>query len=440
MNKVWIIIQREFLTRVTKKSFLVTTILVPLIFPAILAAMIYVMVKNSDSEGPEQVMVLSEDQRISLDSTKDFRFYPIDATLEQAKAVFSESENFALLYIPKFDIENPKGFVLYTRKNPGLDKISDLKEALSNRIRDLRLETYQIAPEVLQSLRQKISLEEVTISETGAESEINSGFLHGLGMAMGIIIYMMVLLYGAQIMMGVIEEKSSKVVEIVISSVKPFQLMLGKIIGIASVGLVQFLIWIILITFVTSSVTSYFGIKPANEQVAQQLSKSVTVEEILQNENIADAQKIMETIWSLPLASMALVFLFYFIGGYLLYGALFAAVGSSVESTQEAQQFQFPVTLPLLIGYLGLFLFILPDPHSSLSFWLSVIPFTSPVAMVGRIAFGVPAWELALSMLLLVIGFIGTTWVAGRIFRIGILMTGTKVNWKVLIRWALMKD
>ena len=155
---------------------------------------------------------------------------------------------------------------------------------------------------------------------------------------------------------------------------------------------------------------------------------------------LTEAREMMQQVTDLPLVYMTGVFLFFFIGGYLMYGALFAAIGSSVESDQEAQQFQFPVTLPLLIGYLGLFTFILRDPHSSISFWLSVIPLTSPVAMVGRIAFGVPVWELALSMGLLILGFIATTWLAGRIFRVGILMTGTKVNWKILFRWALMKD
>ena len=216
--------------------------------------------------------------------------------------------------------------------------------------------------------------------------------------------------------------------------------MLGKIVGIASVGLIQFLIWIFLITFVTSSVTAYFGLDMPQDQITQQVAASMGEEMPAQAEGLTKAREMMQQVWDLPLVYMASVFLFFFIGGYLMYGALFAAIGSAVESVQESQQFQFPVTLPLLIGYLGLFTFILRDPHSSISFWLSVIPLTSPVAMVGRIAFGVPAWELALSMVLLVAGFIGTTWLAGRIFRVGILMTGTKVNWKVLLRWAVMKD
>jgi len=440
MNKVWIIIKREFLIRVTKKSFLISTILVPLIFPAIMAGMIYMMVKESGTSTADKIMVVDEAGTFTLDSTKKFQFYYFEGTLEQAKTVYSESQDFALLYIPEFDIKNPEGFVLYTRKNPGMDKTAALKDILTDKIRDEKLENYNIESSVLKSLRASVSFEEKTLTETGQESDSNTDLLYGLGMGMGIIIYMLVLLYGIQIMQGVIEEKSSKILEIIVSSVKPFQLMLGKIVGIASVGLIQFLIWIFLITFVTSSVTAYFGLDMPQDQITQQVTASMGEEMPAQAEGLTKAREMMQQVWDLPLVYMASVFLFFFIGGYLMYGALFAAIGSAVESVQESQQFQFPVTLPLLIGYLGLFTFILRDPHSSISFWLSVIPLTSPVAMVGRIAFGVPAWELALSMVLLVAGFIGTTWLAGRIFRVGILMTGTKVNWKVLLRWAVMKD
>lgn len=440
MNKVWIIIKREFLIRVTKKSFLVSTILVPLIFPAIMAGMIYMMVKESGAAEPDKIMVVDEAGNFRLDSTKKFHFYYFEGTLDQAKTIYAESQDFALLYIPAFDIKKPEGFVLYTHQNPGMEKTGALKDILSDKVRDVKLETYNIEPSVLKSLRESVSFEEKTLSATGQESDSSTGLLYGLGMGMGIIIYMLVLLYGIQIMNGVIEEKSSKVLEIIVSSVKPFQLMLGKVTGIASVGLIQFLIWIFLITFVTSSVTSYFGLDPSATSPAAQVTASMGEELPSQADGLEKARDMMKQVSDLPLVYIASVFLFYFIGGYLMYGALFAAIGSSVESVQESQQFQFPVTMPLLIGYLGLFTFILRDPHSSVSFWLSVIPLTSPVAMVGRIAFGVPAWELALSMVLLVAGFIGTTWLAGRIFRVGILMTGTKVSWKVLFRWAVMKD
>jgi ABC-2 type transport system permease protein len=253
---------------------------------------------------------------------------------------------------------------------------------------------------------------------------------------------MFVLIYGIQIMQGVIDEKSSKIVEVIVSSVKPFQLMMGKIIGIASVGLLQFTIWILIITFVSSSVLGYFGLKMPQEQIREEVTKQISTPEA--KEAVAaqntEVMEFLGMINDVNFTKIAVVFVFYFLGGYLLYGALFAAVGSAVDSIQESQQFQFPITLPLLIGYMSLFFVILRDPDSSMSFWLSIIPLTSPVAMVGRIAGEVPAWELALSMVLLVAGFILTTWIAGRIYRVGILMSGTKVSWKVLAKWFMIKN
>ena len=221
--------------------------------------------------------------------------------------------------------------------------------------------------------------------------------------------------------------------------------MLGKIIGIASVGLLQFTIWIVLSFGVTSSVLTYFGLNSPREQMMEQVSKQVeqpddtaaTENKVSQNE---DLQEFLLNWSQLPFGTIAAVFVFYFLGGYLLYGSLFAAVGSAVDSIQDAQQFQFPITLPLLIGYMSLFIIVLRDPNSSASFWLSIIPLTSPVAMVGRIASGVPDWELALSIALLIAGFLFTTWIAGRIYRVGILMTGTKVNYKVLAKWFMTKQ
>jgi ABC-2 type transport system permease protein len=220
--------------------------------------------------------------------------------------------------------------------------------------------------------------------------------------------------------------------------------MLGKIVGIAAVGVLQFLIWIFLISFLSTSVLGYFGLKMPQKQAMEEVTKKIQDEDVKQamqqQQPNVQINELLASIGEIPFAKIAFVFVFYFLGGYLLYGALFAAVGSAVESIQESQQFQFPITLPLLIGYFGLFMFVLRDPHGSVSFWLSVIPFTSPVAMVGRIAFDVPTWQLLLSMSLLIAGFIFTTWIAGRIYRVGILMTGTKVNYKVLAKWFMMRE
>ncbi|MFM9838688.1 MAG: ABC transporter permease [Cyclobacteriaceae bacterium] len=441
MNKIWLIMQREFLTRVQKKSFLITTILVPLIFPVIIGALVYVMKKEADSAKSDTVQVVDQSGKFVFENSKKFNFVVLTMPLDQAKKAYSETKDFALLYIPSFDINKPEGMVIYTKENPSIEKVGGLESVLQDRIRDLRLEEYKIDKETLKNLKVNISLKQINISDTGEEKSSNSGILYGLGFVLGILIYMFVLVYGIQIMQGVIDEKTSKVVEIIVSSVKPFQLMLGKIVGIASVGLLQFTIWIILITVLSTGVLGYFGLKMPQKQAMEEVTKQMGNEEVKEAMKQQDSQinELLGNVSQIPLGKIAFVFVFYFLGGYLLYGALFAAVGSAVESMQESQQFQFPITLPLLIGYLGLFMFILRDPHGPVSFWLSVIPFTSPVAMVGRIAFDVPTWELALSMVLLIGGFLFTTWIAGRIYRVGILMTGTKVSWKVMVKWFMMK-
>lgn len=442
MRKIWLIIQREFLTRVQKKSFLITTILVPLIFPVIIGTLVYIMKKEADAAKADNVQVVDESGKFAFENSKRFNFVPLKMPLDQAKKTYSETKDFALLYIPPFDISKPEGMVMYTKENPSIEKIGHLESILEDRIRDLKLEEYKIDKETLKSLKTSISIKQINISDTGEEKSSNSQILYGLGFVLGILIYMFVLVYGIQIMQGVIDEKTSKIVEIIVSSVKPFQLMLGKIIGIASVGLLQFTIWIILITVLSTGVLGYFGLQMPQKQAMEEVSKMQSNPEVQEamTQQKSQIDDILNNISAIPLGKIAFVFVFYFLGGYLLYGALFAAVGSAVDSMQESQQFQFPITLPLLIGYLGLFMFILRDPHGSVSFWLSIIPFTSPVAMVGRIAFDVPTWELILSMVLLIGGFIFTTWIAGRIYRVGILMTGTKVSWKVLAKWFMIKE
>lgn len=441
MNKIWLIIQREFLNRVQKKSFLLATILVPLIIPTIMGGLVYVMIREAKSAKADTVHVVDESGKFNFENTKKFTFITLNTSLDQAKAAYQQTKDFALLHIPPFDVNKPEGFTIYTKENPSIEKVSDLEGILEERIRDLKLEQYQIDKETLKNLRTDISFKQINISDSGEEKSSNAGVLYGLGFILGILIYIFVLVYGIQIMQGVIDEKTSKIVEVIVSSVKPFQLMMGKILGIATVGLTQFIIWILLITFLSSGILAYFGIKMPQrqmmEEVQQKMASNEEVKEQMEQQNNKLAE-ILGNFNEVPVVKITVVFLFYFLGGYLLYGALFAAVGSSVDSIQESQQFQFPITIPLLIGYLGLFMFVLRDPHGTVSFWLSMIPFTSPVAMVGRIAFDVPLWQLALSMFLLAGGFILTTWIAGRIYRVGILMTGAKINWKVMVKYFMM--
>ncbi|HTE28950.1 MAG TPA: ABC transporter permease [Chryseolinea sp.] len=431
MNKIFLIIQREFLNRVQKKSFLIATILLPLIFPAIMAVLVYVAIEQKKHATKEKIYYVDESGLFTPDTSK-FIFKKFNGTIGDAKKALQHDDSYGLLYVPQFDISNPHGFSLFTKENPGPNEIGDLERMLENRIKELKMRRFKIEQKVLDSLKTDVSIQSVNIAD-GQEKASDSSVMFGVGMAAGILMYMFIFIYGAQIMQGIIEEKTSKVVEVIVSSVRPFQLMMGKIVGLASVGLLQFLIWIILITTVSSVVLSAFGLDTSQQQMVNEFGAQGAM---VQNQG---AMHILGVLGQIPFGYIIFTFLFYFLGGYLLYGALFAAVGSAVDSPAEAQQFMFPITIPLLISYFGLFTFVLDNPHGTISIWLSIIPITSPIAMMGRIAFGVPLPQLLLSMVLLIAGFIFTTWVAARIYRVGILMHGTKINYKVMAKWFMMK-
>jgi len=269
------------------------------------------------------------------------------------------------------------------------------------------------------------------LDNSGEEKISDATVNYGIGFFAGIMIYVFIFVYGNQIMQGVIEEKSSRIVEILVSSIKPFQLMVGKIVGIGAVGLTQFLIWTVLVGTITSIVMGFFGLQMPQQQALEMANPELGS---LMNDSF-DHNTVSQVVHEINFVKILLLFLFYFVGGYLLYGAFFAAIGAAVDSPSDAQQFMLPVTIPLIIAYLGLFIFVLEDPNSRVSFWLSVIPFTSPIAMMGRASYGVPIFDLMLSMAFLVLAFLSTIWFAGKIYRIGILIHGTKVNYKTLWKW-----
>ncbi|RUA34319.1 MAG: ABC transporter permease [Bacteroidetes bacterium] len=437
MSKIGLVIKREFDSRVKKKSFLLATILVPLLFPAIIGGMLYFAIEESKNAEQQKVYVLDESGTFNFESDKKYAFEELNINLEEAKTIFTESEAYALLYFPQFELDNPDGITMYAKKNPSLQASSYFKNQIESQIRDQKLKESGINEAELESLKTNISLSTINVSDTGEEKASSAGVAYGIAYAFSFLVYMFVLIYGTQIMQGVIEEKSSKIVEIIVSSVKPFQLMIGKVIGVASVGLLQFTIWVVLIFVLSSAVFSMFDLNPADMQTAQQsmsgMNGSSETQEMMENSKVGE---ILNIVYDIPYAYYISVFAFFFISGYLLYGALFAAVGSAVDNISDAQQFTMPITMPMIIGFLGTFMFVMPEPDGNVSFWLSIIPFTAPVAMMARVAFGVPAWELALSMGLMVVGFLGTIWMAGRIYRIGILMHGTKVNYKTLLKWV----
>ena len=372
MNKIWLIIEREFLNRVHKKSFLFATILIPLIFPAIIALLVFVS-KASEKNAKKEVIHYIDESRIFVPDTTKYIYKNFSGTLEDAKKAFNASDDFGLLYIPEFELSNPRGITLYTKIHPSLDDVGAIENLFEGQIKDLKMQKLNIDQKILDSLKTNININTVRISEGGQEKSSNSGVLFGIGMAGGILMYMFIFIYGAQIMQGIIEEKTSKVVEVIVSSVKPFQLMMGKIIGLASVGLLQFLIWIVLMSTLTFVVLGYFGIDPPQQQAMQQMSGQIAAQQAAVSSEFMTG---LNEVLNLPWTFIIFIFLFYFIGGYLIYGALFAAVGSAVDSPAEAQQFMFPITIPMLISYLSLFMFILREPQGTVSVWLSIIPFT----------------------------------------------------------------
>ncbi|WPR74335.1 ABC transporter permease [Algoriphagus sp. NG3] len=431
MDKIWLVIQREYLSRVKKKSFLLVTLLTPLIFPAIMGVFVWIALQEESSQSLRIIEVVDDNKLFFLESSEQYAFSFSDASSGDAKKLVQNGDRYGFLHIPKFDIKDPAGITFYGEGNPSMSLISYLENNLRKKIEEQRLFESGIDPQIINEVRTKVAIKSITLDEQGTETVSDATVNYAIGFVAGILIYMFIFIYGNQIMQGVIEEKSSRIVEILVSSLKPFQLMLGKIIGIAGVGLTQLLIWIVLIGTLTSVVTGFLGMQMPQQQ-AMELANSGMSQDFSSTTELGE---ILQVLYGINYIQIALSFVFYFLGGYLLYGALFAGIGSAVDAPSDAQQFMLPVTIPLIVAYMGLFVFVLNDPNSTTSFWLSVIPFTSPIAMMGRVSYGVPAWELALSMGLLIAGFLFTTWVAGKIYRIGILMHGTKPSYKTLWKW-----
>ena len=268
MNKIWLIIQREFLNRVQKKSFLIATILIPLIFPALMAILVYVAVQQKKNATKEVIQYIDESGYFKPDTSK-YIFKSFNGTLEDGKKAFNHDDSFGLLYVPKFDVTDPSGITLYTKINPSPTDVRDIEKIFENHIKDIKMQQLNIDQELLNKLKTDVTIASVKISEGGQEKSSDSKILFGVGMAAGILMYMFIFIYGAQIMQGIIEEKMSKVVEVIVSSVRPFQLMMGKIIGLASVGLLQFLIWIVLISTLTTVVLGFFGLQSPSQEMMQ---------------------------------------------------------------------------------------------------------------------------------------------------------------------------
>jgi ABC-2 type transport system permease protein len=437
MNKILLIIQREYLSRVKKKSFLLMTFLVPLLIIGMYALIAVLSIQGGDAKTEVQVL---DESGIFAGSFKDkgtVRFQVISESLPQAKKDVAANENF-VLYIPA-EFEKTGEVQMFSKKKPGISALSTIEDQMNEILRAKRLKDAGIDAKTLDAVKSDISIVSKEITAEG-EKDSSAGAAYAVGFAAAILIYMSLFIYGAQVMRGVIEEKTSRIIEVIVSSVKPFQLMMGKIIGIGLVGLTQFLLWIILSTTLTG-IAGKELMKDRMETIqAAGGQQTANAAEQAQADEGGKGAEIIQAMKTINFPYILGTFLIYFLGGFMLYSALFAAVGSAVDSETETQQFMFPITLPLLFTYIMSFSFIVNNPDSTLSFWLSIIPFTSPIAMMVRLPFGVPEWQLLLSVVLLIGGFVFTTWIAARIYRVGILMYGKKTSYKELAKWFMYKE
>lgn len=446
MNKILIIIHREYLSRVKKRSFIVMTILGPIL----LAALVIVPVFIAQMSDKEKIISVVDEKGIfynAFPNTENIKFEYSALNIIDAKNNFDSTDYYAILYIPADFVSKPSTAALFSNKQPSITVKQYIENILKKELETMKLSSSGIDKNVLKSIETNINLATIKLKGKGLEEKGNTEISTILGMFSGILIYMFIFMFGTQVMRGVIEEKTSRIVEVIISSVKPFQLMIGKITGIAMVGLTQFLLWILLtfaiVTFFQTLMPNTFNFKNTENPIIGN-SKIMNQEQMLQlneetqykNQGMRD---IIESIGNIDFGVMIFSFLFYFLFGYLLYAALFAAVGSAVDSEADTQQFMLPITAPLIFGLVAS-QFVINNPEGPVAFWLSIIPLTSPIIMMVRIPFGVPIIEIVLSITLLILGFLFCTWLAAKIYKTGILMYGKKVDYKELWKWLTYRS
>ncbi len=430
MDKLKLIVKREFLSKVRNRTFIVMTFISPLL----MLGMIFLIgfLSKSSMEKVNVVAYVNNSELFTKEDFKDTKtLHFIDLTdvaIEKAKDIVSNADQDGLLYIPAIDSidELANSIQFFSKETPSMVLISGLENALEKKMETEKMLKLGIDLEKLK--RSKLNVD-IKLSNFSGErsSKLINGIKIGLGMGAGYFIMMFILIYGAMVMRSVIEEKTSRIIEVIISSVKPFQLMMGKVLGTAAAGLLQFLIWALILGIILIAGSYFLGVdtmQHAGQIQAQQEAISQT-----------DAQFVMSEIMKLPLLSMFLWFVLFFLGGYLLYSSIYAAIGSAVDNETDTQQFMFPVLMPLMIGvYVG-FATVINDPHGTVATVFSMIPFTSPIVMLMRIPFGVPLWQILLSLFLLIVTFLFVIWIAAKIYRVGILMYGKKVTYKELYKW-----
>lgn len=435
MHKLKLIIKREFLAKVRNKSFIIMTILSPLIMVAMIALIAYLNIKNSEEIRTVAFVDQSNIFNEVLTDTKTTKFVNLTALpLDIAKEEALKAEYYGLIFIPKKDSLDwlAKSITFYGEGSPSLSLISDLESKFQQKIRDIKIENmgFDIAKIKAANTDVEISTEKFSGEKA---SKMGSILKMIAGASFGYLIFMFIIIYGTSVMRSVIEEKTNRIIEVIISSVQPFHLMLGKILGNALAGILQFIIWIVsaavLMFVISSALGADFSALSSN---SPQLTPEMTTQ--MQESISGNLTLVLQELKDFPFVTLFLSFIFYFLGGYLIYSSIYAAIGAAVDNETDTQQFMFPVMIPLMIAiYVGFS--VIENPHGPIAVAFSIFPLTSPIVMLMRIPFGVPWWQIIISMVLLLVTFLGVVWFAAKIYRVGILMYGKKPSYKELYKW-----
>lgn len=445
LHRINIIIGREYLNRVKKKSFLIVTFLVPVLFAAL--CMLPALIINGLNEESKTLAVVDESSVVMpyLQDSELVRYKDCTGrSVEELKAELGESDYDAILAISPLDtVARTVSADIFSLKPLGIELGEIVNSRINDAVEAYRISTYDIEDlkVIMEEVKADVKLRSYTLDEEGKETINESGVFMIVSMVLGMIIYMFIVIFGGMVMSSVIEEKSSRVVEVLVSSVKATELMFGKIIGIALVAITQFLLWVVLTAAIIGIVGSIAGpslLADTDPATMVQMSAGV---DAAQAEAIASAMSepgemsvILTTLKNMPIATILVCFLVFFVFGYMLYASLFAAIGSAVENEGDTQQLQIPVTIPILIGFF-IAIYAFKAPESPLVFWGSMIPFTSPIVMLARLPFGVPAWEIIVSIVLLIATVVLCAWISAKIYRVGILVFGKKSTFKDLWKW-----
>lgn len=437
-SKIGIIIGREFNERVRKKSFIITTLLMPVLMIALMVAPALIMEFSKGEE--KSIAVIDESALVAprLESNDEVAFVPVDLAVEEARKGLDD--HFAVLYIGSDILTNAANVRLYASSSTSITLEEGITSQIERIIESEKLKQYEInnLEEILNEVDTHVTMQTFRTDKAEEEQAGSSSIVAtALGYILGFVLYMFLLIYGAMVMQSVIEEKNNRVLEVMVSSVRPFDLMMGKILGVASVAVLQVAIWGLLVMGVGALVVPQLmpaDVMAGAEALQQGATTSIAASD-LDPEMLQAVGAMTNTGY---IAKIFLSLLLFVFGGFLLYSAMFAAIGSAVDNVQDAQQLQTPVTLPIILALLAM-LAVINDPNSSVAFWFSMIPLTSPVVMMARIPYEIPMWEIALSLGILYASFIGMVWIAAKIYRVGIFMYGKKPSFKELLKWMRYK-